>query len=386
MLHQSFTSAGGGGSNDLKAGYLAIVLGDESQYNRTQFWVAEDRLRYGPSQEASQPLTGVTHMLFRIESRTERDDWMGLATIIQARDEALKAIATSDDGAADTAIKKTILLVRTSPDLTRADRKRVADALTSEFNEARGLEFAQVPPAAPERDGGISDARGLEFAPDQQPTLESVVTRRALIIDVDKALAQADDPLEELLRLGNQAQAHSVYDIPQEEKTKEQENEPDDADVAEDAVEALSLEAAAADSWRVARTLLTLRAQVNAKAPYRSKASDGTIGDARHQSRASDHNPWVRDGGMGVVTAMDITNDPAHGCDAQALAEAIRASRDQRVKYIIWNRRIANSSAIGGTAAWAWRAYSGTNPHDHHVHISVKSDKPSYDSTAEWEI
>jgi hypothetical protein len=113
---------------------------------------------------------------------------------------------------------------------------------------------------------------------------------------------------------------------------------------------------------------------VNAKAPRRNKASDGTIGDRAHCQRTSDHNPWVRDGSIGVVTAIDITNDPANGCDANTIAEAIRASRDRRVKYIIWNRRIANSSAIGNAAPWQWRPYRGTNPHTKHVHISVKPE------------
>src|SRR5688500_3284745 len=68
--------------------------------------------------------------------------------------------------------------------------------------------------------------------------------------------------------------------------------------------------------WRVAKSLLTLRDEVNQAAPQRSKASDGTIGDAAHCRRQSDHNPWVRDGNIGVVTAMDITDDPTHGCSA----------------------------------------------------------------------
>ena len=138
--------------------------------------------------------------------------------------------------------------------------------------------------------------------------------------------------------------------------------------------------------WRVARSLLALRDQINHKFPSRSKASDGTIGDAAHASRSSDHNPWVIDGADGVVTAMDITHDPLHGCSGETLAEAIRAARDSRVKYIIWNRRISNSSLIGGAAAWQWRAYHGTNGHTHHVHISVKSDKAHYDSTAPWGV
>jgi hypothetical protein len=138
--------------------------------------------------------------------------------------------------------------------------------------------------------------------------------------------------------------------------------------------------------WRVGASLLSLKAQLKTHAPNRKRDSDGAIGDTNHQNRASDHNPWVDDSGMGVVTAMDITHDPEGGCDAAALAAAIRESRDPRVKYIIWNRRICNSSPVGGVAAWAWRTYSGKSPHDHHVHVSVKSEKAAYDSQAEWAL
>lgn len=137
-------------------------------------------------------------------------------------------------------------------------------------------------------------------------------------------------------------------------------------------------------SWRVAKSLETLRSQINATVPNRSKASDGTIGDAAHASRSSDHNPWVKDGKTGVVTALDITHDPARGVDAAALAESLLASRDPRIKYIISNRRIA--SGAGGPSPWVWRPYSGTNPHTLHVHVSVRSEKSHYDSTAPWKF
>ncbi|HEX8622267.1 MAG TPA: hypothetical protein VF718_09865 [Allosphingosinicella sp.] len=139
--------------------------------------------------------------------------------------------------------------------------------------------------------------------------------------------------------------------------------------------------------WRVAECLLSLRRQINAAAPGRNKLSDGTIGDDNHLKKGfanSDHNPHVREGARGVVTAMDITHDPAGGCDAGKLAASLQSARDSRVKYIIWNRRIANSSPIGSAAAWAWRPYTGSNPHNKHVHISVKPVKSLYDSTSDW--
>ncbi len=137
---------------------------------------------------------------------------------------------------------------------------------------------------------------------------------------------------------------------------------------------------------RPAKSLLALRARIDAVYPDRKTKSDGIVGDAAHQSRASDHNPWVSDGAKGVVTAIDITHDPASGCDAGRIVEALRASRDKRIKYLIWNRRIANASAIGGVAPWTWRSYTGKNPHDHHFHLSVKPDKALYDDEAPWTI
>lgn len=132
--------------------------------------------------------------------------------------------------------------------------------------------------------------------------------------------------------------------------------------------------------WRLASSLETLRAQINAAAPKRSKTSDGSIGDAAHASRSSDHNPWVRDGGKGVVTAVDITHDPRNGIDGGDVAAAV--IKDKRTKYVIWNRRIANPEISSG----AWRPYSGSNPHSKHVHVSVKPDKACFDCTDAWRI
>lgn len=136
-------------------------------------------------------------------------------------------------------------------------------------------------------------------------------------------------------------------------------------------------------AWRVAKSLNILLKQVNDLAPNRDRSSDGSIGDENHATRNSDHNPWVMDNGIGVVTARDFTNDPAHGMPSQALAEALVASHDSRIKYIISNRQIA-SGTDQDHPAWVWRPYSGSNPHNHHCHISVKSDKAHYDSEEPW--
>lgn len=129
--------------------------------------------------------------------------------------------------------------------------------------------------------------------------------------------------------------------------------------------------------WKLAPSLVQLLSQVNAKWPTRSKSSDGTIGDTAHSSRASDHNP----DGRGYVCALDITHDPLHGLDSEKLAEALRGTRDERIKYIISNRKICSPDREN----WTWRPYKGANPHNHHVHISVhppaRSDDEAWDLT-----
>lgn len=138
-------------------------------------------------------------------------------------------------------------------------------------------------------------------------------------------------------------------------------------------------------TWRLAKSLDVLRGQINQTFPTRSKVSDGTIGDTAHSSRNSDHNPWVKDGSMGVVTALDITHDPNAGVDIQSLADALVASRDDRIKYIICNGKIVSGSGQSNPA-WVWRNYTGANQHTRHIHVSVKSNKSAYDSSAPWVI
>lgn len=131
-------------------------------------------------------------------------------------------------------------------------------------------------------------------------------------------------------------------------------------------------------NWRLAKSLEQLRAQVNAAYPNRSKTSDGTIGDARHAASKSDHNPTS----AGVVTAIDITHDPAHGVVIADIAEVLRKSLDPRIKYVICNGRIFSSK----TSPWVWRPYTGTNAHSKHIHVSVMADPALYDDTRPWAL
>lgn len=139
-------------------------------------------------------------------------------------------------------------------------------------------------------------------------------------------------------------------------------------------------------AWRAMNSLLVLRGQVNLLAPYRGKGADGLVGDEAHQGTNSDHNPHPVDGvGDEMVTALDLTHDPAHGFDSYAFAEALRRNRDRRIKYVISNHRIFSSYAMSSRAAWTWGPYSGTDPHTGHVHVSVL-DAVISDTSTPWNL
>jgi hypothetical protein len=129
--------------------------------------------------------------------------------------------------------------------------------------------------------------------------------------------------------------------------------------------------------WELAPSLAACIAEANRIAPARSKVSDGTIGDAAHAARTSDHNVGARN----RVHAIDLTFDPQH-FDAHAYAERLRVSQDRRVKYLISRRRIAGPGTAAG--GWEWHPYTGTNAHDHHAHISIHATVAAETDTRPW--
>mgnify|MGYP003654499406 CR=1 FL=1 len=109
-----------------------------------------------------------------------------------------------------------------------------------------------------------------------------------------------------------------------------------------------------------------LRLQVDDSFGDRDRRSDGWVGDVRHASRPSDHNPDEQ----GIVRAIDVDRDLSGKAKPDLmpdLANQIRlcAKSDPRIAYVIFSGKIA-SPRMG----WRWRKYSGINKHDHHCHIS----------------
>jgi hypothetical protein len=101
----------------------------------------------------------------------------------------------------------------------------------------------------------------------------------------------------------------------------------------------------------------------------RDRRSDGWIGDPRHASRPSDHNPDPK-AGM-VVRAIDVDADVYKSGKPDLMPDIANQIRlaakrgEKRISYIIFNGRIA-SSRMG----WRFRKYRGINPHNSHLHVS----------------
>jgi hypothetical protein len=117
-----------------------------------------------------------------------------------------------------------------------------------------------------------------------------------------------------------------------------------------------------------------LRDQIDTWYADRRTTSDGWLGDARHSTRKSDHNPDA-----GCVRAIDVDSrlDSSEGMSIY-LADQIRlcAKTDKRISYVIHNGMIASK-----ILNFKWRKYSGFNKHTKHIHISFtklgdKDSKP----------
>lgn len=138
-----------------------------------------------------------------------------------------------------------------------------------------------------------------------------------------------------------------------------------------------------AADWRLAGSLVVLGDEANAANPHRDRASDGTIGDERHDA-ASDHVPARSGPRRGVCRARDVDVDgldlPAAFEKARAYAEASWLPQLRDGGYLILNRRITAEDWSG------WRTYKGPNPHTLHGHVSVSTKPDQFDDRRPWLI
>jgi hypothetical protein len=152
-FHQTFANTGG--DSDLRPGYHAVLLVTEKQIDPKDLWVKGDRLHVGKTLASSEMLTGVTHMLLRLEGFSERDDWEALESINGPFEKAKEALANNSFQENDeyvTQLRAAQSAAVTSPDLTRADQVRIAKAIKDALEELKGLR------AVPPEKAGLADA------------------------------------------------------------------------------------------------------------------------------------------------------------------------------------------------------------------------------------
>lgn len=136
-------------------------------------------------------------------------------------------------------------------------------------------------------------------------------------------------------------------------------------------------------AWRTARSIPVLHRQLRPLAPNAPPSAFGTIGDTAHSS-TSDHAPKDFPGwGNDIVTAADFPK--AGHLNPRTVLDAIRRSRDDRVKYGISNGQMFSSYPAHGYAPWTWRPYGGSDGHWTHGHLSVVGDARA-DNTRPWMI
>lgn len=136
---------------------------------------------------------------------------------------------------------------------------------------------------------------------------------------------------------------------------------------------------------RLAPSLSRFWAEVNKRWPFRDHWSDGWLGDDSHATRFSDHNPDA----SGWVHAVDTDATAAHVMGSGAIGDTIcanllrlaRSGRPHPIHYIIY-KGVIYSSSVGFRA----RAYTGSNSHHSHVHLSINRTDWARNWSGSWGI
>ena len=127
--------------------------------------------------------------------------------------------------------------------------------------------------------------------------------------------------------------------------------------------------------WRSAKSIVTLGGQIESVWPAGNSSLDGTVNSSGHAGwPLSDHGIDPQS----LVRAIDVYVATAE--QGETLFQQLLATEDERIRYVIHNRRIFSSYI----SPWVVRPYN-KHPHDEHVHISVMRDARAEDP-AMWDI
>jgi hypothetical protein len=140
--------------------------------------------------------------------------------------------------------------------------------------------------------------------------------------------------------------------------------------------------------------LVVLRGEFDKLGPNRDKGADGSIGDAAHRARVSDHNaddtagsvtPYTDADDRPEVHAIDVDStgpyESSFGAAVLRVVERHRTGADDRLQNVIHNRKIYSRT-------WGWTAhdYTGDDPHTGHAHFSARYTAAQESDTRPWGV
>ena len=176
VYFQGFGGDTAGGGVSLKSGYTAVINANAAQFKKDMLFVRDSQPCYGRDIQSAQPLDGYDYMLLRVEAAETRDDFLSFQEFAKLLNDAIRE-GFKDRAAGDAIIKAAQIAVWASPDLTRADRVRVAKGIRTAYEQA-------LP-------GGTSEL--LRSVEDRV----SILNDHAVAFESRKAIAAADALLDQ---------------------------------------------------------------------------------------------------------------------------------------------------------------------------------------------
>ena len=128
-MQGTLAAPGGGLTNELRPGWLAVVRATEAELPAKEFQISGGKLCRNGTR-----LTGFDYMVLRIEGRRERDDWR-TQDLDQAIREAAYAKSLGRSGDYERARADALSKIYFSPDFTPVQRNQVAQAVKDELGD-----------------------------------------------------------------------------------------------------------------------------------------------------------------------------------------------------------------------------------------------------------